>query len=153
MRIWSLHPSLLDDKELKTLWKEGIKAVKAFRKLYHGERPKQVEHPQLRRFRRSGGFTILREMLEQVYIEAQKRDIEVNHKPIEFKGYKYQLAKRALAVTSGQLSFEFGLLQSKLMTRAPQKFQDNEALTVIPCNPALIEIDGDVEVWEKTKVL
>ena len=47
MRIWSLHPSLLDQKGLVACWRETLLAQKVLRGLTDGYR----NHPQLERFR------------------------------------------------------------------------------------------------------
>ena len=50
MRLWSLHPSLLDPKGLVALWREGLLAQKVLQGKTAGYR----QHPQLHRFRQSG---------------------------------------------------------------------------------------------------
>jgi hypothetical protein len=50
MRLWSVHPSLLDPKGLVALWREGLLAQKVLQGRTTGYR----SHPQLHRFRQSG---------------------------------------------------------------------------------------------------
>ena len=47
MRIWSLHPSLLDRRALVACWRETLLAQKVLRGLTRG----YTNHPQLIRFR------------------------------------------------------------------------------------------------------
>ena len=47
MRLWSLHPSLLDRMALVAVWREGLLAQKVLRGMTKGYK----HHPQLRRFR------------------------------------------------------------------------------------------------------
>ena len=49
MRIWSLHPSLLDRRALVACWRETLLAQKVLRGLTRG----YTNHPQLIRFRAS----------------------------------------------------------------------------------------------------
>ncbi len=50
MRLWSLHPSLLDRAALVAGWREALLAQKVLR----GETTGYRHHPQLERFRRTG---------------------------------------------------------------------------------------------------
>lgn len=47
MRIWSLHPSLLDRRGLVACWRETLLAQKVLRELTKG----YTNHPQLERFK------------------------------------------------------------------------------------------------------
>ena len=47
MRLWSVHPSLLDRRALVACWREGLLAQKVLRGLTKG----YTQHPQLVRFR------------------------------------------------------------------------------------------------------
>ena len=47
MRLWSLHPSYLDQKALVAVWREGLLARAVLRNATRGYR----RHPQLIRFR------------------------------------------------------------------------------------------------------
>jgi len=50
MRLWSLHPSLLDAKGIVALWREALLAQKVLQGKTKGYR----HHPQLQRFRQCG---------------------------------------------------------------------------------------------------
>ncbi|WP_308727259.1 MULTISPECIES: pyrimidine dimer DNA glycosylase/endonuclease V [unclassified Arthrobacter] len=50
MRLWSLHPELLDAKGLVACWRETLLAQKTLA----GQTAGYVNHPQLVRFRASG---------------------------------------------------------------------------------------------------
>src|SRR5579863_4401842 len=98
MRLWSLHPSMLDRMGLVALWREALLAQKVLRgatKGYH-------HHPQLDRFRQSRNpARAIANYLWSVADEAHHR------------GYQFDLSKIAMPrgratipVTKGQLAYE-----------------------------------------------
>src|SRR5215813_5443304 len=109
MRLWSLHPSLLDAKGLVALWREALLAQKVLQGNTTGYRA----HPQLDRFRQSADpLGAISTYLWAVHDEATHR------------GYAFDVAKIALGrrlltltVTHGQLEFEREHLKAKLRQR------------------------------------
>ena len=70
MRLWSLHPSLLDQKGLVALWREALLAQKVLQGKTKGYR----YHPQLQRFRQSKTpLTTISAYLWAVHDEASRR--------------------------------------------------------------------------------
>jgi hypothetical protein len=109
MRLWSLHPSLLDTKGLVALWREGLLAQKVLRGNTAGYR----SHPQLHRFRESDQpLVAISTYLWAVHDEATRRGYA-------FDASKIALERRplSLAVTRGQLLFEWKHLKEKLRRR------------------------------------
>ena len=98
MRLWSLHPSLLDQKGLVALWREALLAQKVLQGRTKGYR----SHPQLDRFRQKTPVTTISAYLWAIHDEASRR------------GYSFESSKiarkrqpKTLTVTVGQLEFEF----------------------------------------------
>lgn len=139
MRLWSLHPCLLDRIGLIALWREGLLAQKVLLGRTKGYR----FHPQLNRFRASNDpVAAIGTYLWGVVEEADAR------------GYKFDRSKiaRALSpislfVTRGQLEFEWEHLRRKLRVRDPAK---RRLLTKarLRAHPMMRVIAGGVEPWE-----
>src|ERR1700730_15031120 len=98
MRLWSIHPSLLDQKGLVALWREALLAQKVLQGKTKGYR----SHPQLLRFRKHRSpLTAIASYLWAVHDEAIRR------------GYSFLLSKIGrrrrnvtITVTKQQLEFE-----------------------------------------------
>src|SRR5271163_3199096 len=98
MRLWSLHPSVLDRQGLVALWREGLLAQKVLLGQTKGYR----FHPQLDRFRASANpVAAIAAYLWEVRHEAEARGYN-------FDASKITMRKRAVSipVTRGQLDFE-----------------------------------------------
>jgi len=141
MRLWSLHPSLLDQKGLVALWREALLA----QKVLHGKTKGYRSHPQLARFRQSRApLTTISAYLWAVHDEARQR------------GYSFDAAKiarrrqrRSLTVTQGQLVFELGHLKAKLRLRDPRRYRELLRLREITAHPLFMVVGGEIEAWER----
>ena len=141
MRLWSLNPSYLDARGLVALWREGLLAQRVLLGLTRGYR----HHPQLERFRtHADPHAAIAAYLHGVCEEAQRR------------GYRFDRTKictgpdaAAMAVTSGQLSFEWEHLMRKLKHRAPEKAVENERVALPNAHPLFRVVDGPVASWER----
>ena len=78
------------------------------------------------------------------------------------RGYKFDVAKvgkfdaenlSKIAVTRGQIEYEFRFLQEKLKLRDLKKYKENLNVKNIEISTIFTEIDGDIELWEKVKTL
>ena len=78
------------------------------------------------------------------------------------RGYKFDVAKvgkfdaenlSKIAVTKGQIEYEFSLLQEKLKLRDLKKYKENLNVKNIEISTIFTKIDGDIELWEKVKTL
>ena len=58
-----------------------------------------------------------------------------------------------IAVTRGQIEYEFSFLQEKLKLRDLKKYKENLNVKNIEISTIFTEIDGDIEPWEKVKTL
>ena len=143
MRLWSLHPSLLDPKGLVALWREGLLAQKVLQGKTTGYR----SHPQLHRFRQCAEpLAAISTYLWAVHDEATRR------------GYDFDSAKIAgkrrplsLTVTQGQLTFEYQHLKEKLRRRDPERFRRLGRIRQVTAHPLFVVVTGEVEPWERVR--
>lgn len=140
MRIWSLHPQLLDAKGLVALWRETLLAQKVLAGNTKGYR----NHPQLDRFKRQPDqLAAIGAYLCEVQREARRR------------GYRFDASKilcdveaAKIPVTKGQVAYEFAHLKAKLKVRDEAAYEWIAA-TEIPCvHPLFVVVEGVIEEWE-----
>jgi Pyrimidine dimer DNA glycosylase len=139
MRLWSLHPSMLDRVGLVALWREALLAQKVLLGQTKGYR----FHPQLKRFGATRDpVTAISTYLWAVADEASAR------------GYNFDVSKIAkrrsaisISVTRGQLKFEVEHLRNKLRARDRERLRALHRATVRP-HPMLRVISGGIEPWE-----
>lgn len=139
MRLWSLHPSLLDRAALVACWREGLLAQAVLAGRTTGYR----NHPQLDRFRACAEpLRAVVTYLEEIRLEAGRR------------GYRFDATRLAgdpdpvlrMSVTSGQLELELEHLRRKVLQRAPEW---EPRLTGARPHPLFDEVPGPVEAWER----
>lgn len=141
MRLWSIHPSLLDQKGLVALWREALLAQKVLRGLTQGYR----SHPQLHRFRNSGcPVTAISTYLWTVHAEAIRRGYT-------FDGSKIARRPKPLSipVTQGQLAREWKHLKAKLRHRDRQRFREARYIEEVLPHPLFTVVPGEIESWER----
>ena len=142
MRLWSLHPSLLDRAGLVALWREGLLAQKVLLGATKGYR----HHPQLERFRESRNpVRAIATYLWSVADEAKERGYHFDVSKITMKR-----GKITIQVTEGQLAFELMHLKQKLRRRDPRHLQLVEKGEGIKANPTFQAVDGPIALWERT---
>lgn len=160
MRIWSLHPSLLDRRALVACWRETLLAQKVLRGLTRG----YTNHPQLIRFRaHPQPLEAVAAYLSGLADEADTRGYSFNRALI---GAGENCADKAenpyasvalIPVPLGQLEYELAFLQHKVAGRDPEwELRLSERLTargeLAACAHPLFEVvPGAIEPWEKTK--
>ena len=141
MRLWSLHPRYLDARGLVALWREGLLAQAVLR----GETKGYRAHPQLSRFREQAApVGAIAAYLQAVHEEAERR------------GYRFAAARidrararRRIAVTRGQLAFEWRHLARKLRRRDPRWGGRLAAVKTPRPHPLFRAVPGGVAAWEK----
>ncbi|BBJ27450.1 pyrimidine dimer DNA glycosylase/endonuclease V [Athalassotoga saccharophila] len=141
MRLWSIHPSYLDQKGLVAVWRESLLA----KAVLEGKTRGYVNHPQLLRFKNSPDpLKYINAYIESIYKEALKRGYK-------FDGSKFshQSIDQKLPVTYGQLKYEFDHLRKKLRKRDPDKLNELEPVDYPDVNPIFYAVDGPIEKWEK----
>ena len=128
MRLWTINFKYLDTKGLVALWRAALLAKNVLEGLTRGYK----NHPQL------------------IYKEACAR------------GYKFDVAKvgkfdaenlSKIAVTRGQIEYEFSFLQEKLKLRDLKKYKENLKVKNIEISTIFTKIDGEIEPWGKVKTL
>ncbi len=140
MRLWSLHPGMLDTKGLVALWREALLA----QHVLLGKTRGYKNHPQLDRFKNCRSpVQAISNYLHIVAIEAGKRNYNFNSSKIAKPARKL-----VINVTRGQVEYELEHLKKKLLKRDPEKLKEINALTKIKINPMFKVIKGDIEAWE-----
>ena len=180
MRIWSLHPSLLDRRALVACWRETLLAQKVLRGLTRG----YTNHPQLIRFRaHPQPLEAVAAYLSGLADEADARGYSFNRALIgagedstnensagkngtSNNGTGKNCADTAedpyasvarIPVPLGQLEYELAFLQHKVAGRDPEwEHQLSGRLAargeLAACAHPLFEVvPGAIEPWEKTK--
>lgn len=178
MRIWSLHPSLLDRRALVACWRETLLAQKVLRGLTRG----YTNHPQLIRFRAhpqpleavaaylSGladeadarGYSFNRALIgagEDGAGEscADKNCTDKANKNGADKAENPYASVALIPVPLGQLEYELAFLRHKVAGRDPEwEHRLSERLAargrLAACAHPLFEVvPGAIEPWEKTK--
>ncbi len=143
MRLWSLHPVLLDRQGLTACWREGLLAQAVLRGGTRGYKA----HPQLERFRSTPEpLAAVGAYLEGVRAEAERRgyrfDASLIQKPPPAAGVEL------IPVTSGQLELEWRHLLAKLTERSPDHLALVAAGGPRP-HPLFIVVPGGPASWER----
>lgn len=175
MRIWSLHPSLLDRRALVACWRETLLAQKVLRGLTRG----YTNHPQLIRFRAhpqpleavaaylSGladeadarGYSFSRALIGAGENSTGKNSSGKNgtDKNCTGKAENPYASVARIPAPLGQLEYELAFLQHKVAGRDPEwEHQLSGRLAargeLAACAHPLFEVvPGAIEPWEKTK--
>src|SRR5512138_159285 len=109
MRLWSLHPKYLDTQGLVALWRESLLAQAVLR----GETRGYRNHPQLDRFKaHAAPLDAIAQYLKGIHDEAMHRGYAFDRRKI-----KSVRKPVVLAVSSGQLVYEWSHLLAKLKVR------------------------------------
>lgn len=140
MRLWSLHPSLLDRMGLLALWREGLLA----QRVLLGQTVGYRFHPQLKRFQKSKNpVAAISTYLSAVVDEASARGYG-------FDASKIVMGRRGVRiwVTQGQLEFECKHLTKKLRSR-DRATAHVLSTTKLKPHPMMRVVAGEIEPWEK----
>lgn len=140
MRLWSLHPGYLDARGLVALWREALLAQAVLR----GETRGYTHHPQLTRFREAPSpLEAIAFYLQEIYAEATRR------------GYHFDASKigafsavARIAVTRGQLDYEWMHLKAKLKARDPAHLNQLTAVLKPIPHPLFRVTPGSIAKWE-----
>lgn len=146
MRLWTISFKYLDAKGLVALWREALLAKNVLAGLTKGYK----NHPQLDRFyTHENALEAVNAYLAEVYEEACTR------------GYKFDVAKvgefdernlAKIAVSRGQIEYEFAFLQKKLKSRDVKAYERNLSVKNIEIVGVFEEVAGGIEPWEKVKI-
>lgn len=141
MRLWSLHPRYLDPQGLTAAWREALLA----RAVLRGETRGYRNHPQLDRFRaHASPRQAINAFLAEIHAESVSR------------GYRFDASKlgrvaevEPIAVTRGQVAFEWARLLKKLAARSPEVHARWVSLARPKCHPLFRVRAGNIEPWER----
>jgi hypothetical protein len=140
MRLWTLHPELLDARGLLALWREGLLA----RAVLLGKTKGYRHHPQLIRFRRAADpRRAIDAYLFEVLREADRRGYRFDRRKI-----RHLTLTQKMPVTRGQIAYEFAHLKRKLAKRDPTAALRLSRLPRIKINKVFREVPGPLEPWE-----
>ncbi len=141
MRLWSIHPKYLDAKGLVALWREALLAQSVLRNLTRGYK----DHPQLDRFKASPDpVGAIGAFLEAVFGEAQRRGYRFSGGKI----FRREAPKR-IAVTVGQLEYEWKHFLGKVKARDSETYQEARKVALPDAHPLFRVKAGGKEPWEK----
>jgi Pyrimidine dimer DNA glycosylase len=143
MRLWTVHPELLDSQGLVALWREALLA----RAVLRGRTRGYKSHPQLVRFRAAPHpVRALNAYLAGIYAEALNR------------GYHFDVRKlgradsvRPLPATRGQLAYEWSHLRRKLRQRNPAWLRSIATKQAPRAHPLFRLTQGPVSPWERVQ--
>ena len=141
MRLWSIHPRYLDPQGLVALWREALLARAVLRGMTKGYR----HHPQLARFSAH--------RFPRAAISAYLGAI---HDEASVRGYTFDRSKvgrlrsvDCIAVTRGQLEFEWQHLLAKVAVRSPEHYRKLRRIRAPQCHPLVRLRAGQIEAWER----
>lgn len=138
MRLWSIHPDLLDRAALVAGWREGLLAQMVLRGLTTGYR----NHPQLERFRTlEDPVTGIATWLAALADAADARGYRFDRTRITVPA-----GAERLTLTEDQLDLEWAHLRAKVYARDPAWA---ERLTAPRPHPMFDLVPGPVASWER----
>jgi Pyrimidine dimer DNA glycosylase len=141
MRLWSLHPRYLDPAGLVAVWREGLLAQAVLR----GETRGYTRHPQLVRFREEANPRgAIAGYLARIADEAESRGYAFDRRKIRSRAVHSRIA-----VTRGQLLFEWSHLRAKLERRNAGWYAAVAHVKVPRAHPSFTIVRGCIASWER----
>lgn len=142
MRLWSLHPAVLDRQGLTACWREGLLA----QAVLAGRTRGYTRHPQLQRFQQQPEpLASIGAYLLEVATEADARGYRFDRARIDRASSVGDASAPRMPVTDGQLAFELAHLRRKLVVRSP-----DVPLPAAPLpHPLFIVEPGPIAEWER----
>jgi hypothetical protein len=147
MRLWSLHPALLDRQGLTACWREALLA----QAVLAGRTRGYTRHPQLERFRaQPDPVAAIGTYLEAVAAAAEARGYRFDRSRIDRTRTEPTETEpagpvRRIRVTDGQLAFELDHLRAKLAVRSPELPLPAEPEP----HPLFLVEEGPIAEWER----
>lgn len=141
MRLWSLHPAMLDRAALVASWREGLLAQAVLVGATRG----YTRHPQLERFRtQTDPEAAIGHFLGCLQAEATARGYRFDATRIR----RADAANPEIPVTEGQLAFELEHLRRKVTERAPAWLERLPSASPA-CGPSFTVVPGPIASWER----
>ncbi|MDO5727380.1 MAG: pyrimidine dimer DNA glycosylase/endonuclease V [Bowdeniella nasicola] len=154
MRLWSVHPAVLDRRALVACWRESLLAQAVLRGATRGYR----NHPQLERWRaHHQPLAVLGGYLTCLWWEARERGYNFNAAKIASPPMDLNAVRATselpvglrLAVTDAQLAYELVHLRAKVAARAAEELWRLPAAgEPIPAAAIFDVVPGPVASWE-----
>ena len=142
MRLWTLHPKMLDQKGLVGLWREGLLA----QNVLLGKTKGYKNHPQLIRFRQHPyPVNAICYYLIQIYKEATTRGYAFDFKKIRIST---PVLFEQIQVNSGQINYEREHLLKKLKIRNFEVFQRVMKIPNETNSTFCVVSNPSIESWE-----
>lgn len=143
MRLWSLHPSLLDRQGLTALWREALLAQAVLAGRTRGYR----RHPQLERFQAlPDPLGAITRYLDAIADDADRRGYAYKRSRID-QAPRWQ---GLIEVTTGQRDLELSHLRAKLDHRSPDLAPGLPAAHP-GLHPSFRLVEGPVASWERAR--
>ncbi len=141
MRIWSIHPNLLDTKGLVAVWRETLLA----KHVLEGKTRGYKNHPQLIRFRtHTDPLGMINGYLSEIFWEAERRGYAFKKEKID-----WTFSRGEILLHRGQLAYEWQHFLKKTAIRDPQHFNEVKN-KIVKAHPVFRLVDGSIEHWERT---
>ncbi len=141
MRLWSLHPVLLDSAGLVAAWREALLA----KKVLEGKTKGYKQHPQLVRFLQSPEpLVAINYYLKIIAEDAVRRHYNFDSSKIE----SFTIPSWKITVSNDQLDFEFQHLLAKTLKRDTSQYTKLMHTSACP-HPLFEPIVGPIEPWER----
>lgn len=136
-----MHPKYLDPQGLVALWREALLARAVLRGATRGYR----QHPQLQRFQaQPAPVAAIDCYLSGIHAEAQARGYSFDRSKIGIVSVQPRIA-----VTDGQLAYEWQHLLRKLAARTPALHQRWRDAAAPDCHPLFEVRPGPLADWER----
>lgn len=142
MRLWSLHPRYLDRQGLIAAWREALLA----QAVLLGRTRGYTRHPQLLRFREQHApERAIAALLLGLLNEADARGYRFTREKIESDPAEVP----PIAVTRGQLDYEWSLLSERMLRRSPDVAARWADLREAEPHPLFTVVEGPIADWER----
>lgn len=150
MRLWSLHPMILDRQGLLGAWREALGAKKCLEAYERGEKVGYQAHTALLRFKQhSMPVNAINVLLWTLYRESQRRGYNFDRSKISWDRLSID---KTIPVTVGQAEYELSFLAHKINSRSNRKLDIDMLNNNFPINFDLFHlVEGEIEDWEKVK--
>ncbi|KQV06609.1 pyrimidine dimer DNA glycosylase/endonuclease V [Leifsonia sp. Root112D2] len=144
MRLWSLHPRYFDRQALTACWREALLA----QAVILGRTRGYTAHPQLRRFsEQEHPERAAAAYLAGIVDEADARGYHFDRE----KMVASTVGVALIAVTDGQVAYEWSHLRAKLERRSPEVALRWREIRQPEAHPLFSVVPGPVADWERIR--
>jgi hypothetical protein len=148
MRLWSLHPSLLDQKGLVALWRETLLAKAVLENKTKGYK----NHPQLNRFKKQPlPLDEINNYLSHIHQEAERRGYKFDCKKLSPINVEF-INQKKIGVSLAQIDFEWKHLLNKVKVRDINWFNLIKDKQPYPIDDFEVYKSDQLEEWERGNI-